>query len=258
MEDFVSAVRFREGVAWFGVFDGHGGAGTSGFASKRIPELLFASDTINPFNWRTEAQKSLSWAYTQAHEEWKTQHKDDGSTAVTVLLVACGGGAADKGGQSAGEPMLKILVANVGDSRAVLCFDDHCEDLSLDHKPTREDEKERIENLGGEIVFYKGAWRVEKILAVTRALGDVHLYPFVIPTPDFREVFVPRNQQDAKYIILASDGLWDVLTSKEASQMIRGCSALKAANILCSAALDRGSTDNITAVVIELSSLFGQ
>lgn len=82
--------------------------------------------------------------------------------------------------------------------------------LSKDHKPNAEGEKERIENLGGMVVW-AGTWRVGGVLAVSRAFGDRPLKKFVIAEP---HSCCCQLACDDEFLILASDGVWDVLTNE--------------------------------------------
>lgn len=174
---------------------------------------------------------------------------DDGSTGVSVLIVN-----------------KTIYVANVGDSRAVLCTSGgRAMEMSSDHKPSREDERLRIEKLGGKVIHY-GTWRVQGILAVSRAFGDRRLKTYVSATPEMRS----RQLQDGDdFLILASDGVWDVLSSQAAVDIVQqalsdarqetiagGKSAVgdvrDAARRLTNAAYAAHSMDNITSLVIDL------
>eukprot|EP00798_Chlamydomonas_sp_ICE-L_P017380 gene17380-23682_t len=124
----------------------------------------------------------------------------------------------------------RMWVANCGDSRAVLCRGGKALQLTDDHKPEREDEAERVEKAGGQIT----------VLLRTR---------------------------DDDFILLASDGLWDVMTNQEAAQLAIRCmsrarekgasrkAAVRvAASVLTSAAIDRGSKDNVTVVIVDLKA----
>lgn len=82
--------------------------------------------------------------------------------------------------------------------------------MSIDHKPNTREERTRIEDAGG-VVVWAGTWRVGGVLAVSRAFGDRPLKRYVIPTPDIREeVLSPADN----CLILASDGLWDVISNQ--------------------------------------------
>ncbi|VAH61767.1 unnamed protein product [Triticum turgidum subsp. durum] len=120
--------------------------------------------------------------------------------------------------------------------------------LSDDHKPDRSDERERIENAGG-VVTFSGTWRVGGVLAMSRAFGDRLLKPFVVAEPEIQEQEI---DDELEYLILASDGLWDVVSNEHAVAFVKeevGSEA--AARKLTEIAFTRGSTDNITCIVVE-------
>ncbi|KAF5836338.1 phosphatase 2C-like domain-containing protein [Dunaliella salina] len=157
----------------------------------------------------------------------------------------------------------KAWVANCGDSRAVLCRGSRAIQLTDDHKPEREDEAERVEKAGGQVLYWNGH-RVMGVLAMSRAIGDHGLRPYVIPEP---EVTVFTRAEDDDFLLLASDGLWDVMSNQEAISLAMRCSARAAekgasrkaavriaASVLTKAAVDRGSKDNVTVVIIDLAS----
>ncbi|RWW85885.1 hypothetical protein BHE74_00005406 [Ensete ventricosum] len=149
----------------------------------------------------------------------------------------------------------RIVVANCGDSRAVLCRNGAPIPLSSDHKPDREDELQRIEAIGGRVIYWDGA-RVLGVLAMSRAIGkstqsipntpllllllllllclgkmegaknmnhetgDSYLKPYVVSEP---EVTVTEREEGDECLILASDGLWDVVTNETACDVARMC-----------------------------------
>lgn len=82
--------------------------------------------------------------------------------------------------------------------------------LTEDHKPNQERERKRIEAEGG-VVIWAGTWRVGGVLAVSRAFGDRPLKRYVIACPDVRHDNLDVGEES---IILASDGLWDVVSNK--------------------------------------------
>lgn len=82
--------------------------------------------------------------------------------------------------------------------------------LTEDHKPNQERERKRIESEGG-VVIWAGTWRVGGVLAVSRAFGDRPLKRYVIACPDVRHDNLDSGEES---IILASDGLWDVVSNK--------------------------------------------
>ncbi|KAL2894083.1 putative protein phosphatase 2C 11 [Bienertia sinuspersici] len=160
--------------------------------------------------------------------EEKGQQKDAGSTASTALLVGD-----------------RLLVANVGDSRVVACRGGSAVPLSIDHKPDRSDERQRIEDAGG-FVIWAGTWRVGGVLAVSRAFGDKLLKQFVTAEPEIEE----QEIDGVDFIIIASDGLWN-----EAVSLVLDIKDAEAASRrLTEEAFSRGSSDNITCLVVRFEN----
>ncbi len=82
--------------------------------------------------------------------------------------------------------------------------------MTVDHKPNSKEERQRIEDAGG-VVVWAGTWRVGGVLAVSRAFGDRPLKRYVIATPDLRDEVLSSEDE---FLILASDGLWDVMSNQ--------------------------------------------
>mmetsp|Transcript_8416 Transcript_8416/g.21001 ORF Transcript_8416/g.21001 Transcript_8416/m.21001 type:complete len:618 (-) Transcript_8416:786-2639(-) len=157
----------------------------------------------------------------------------------------------------------KMWIANCGDSRAVLCRAGKAIQVTDDHKPEREDEAERVEKAGGQVLFWNGH-RVMGVLAMSRAIGDHGLRPYVIPEP---EITVLSRVGEDDFLLLASDGLWDVMSNQDAINLAMRClqrawekgasrkAAVRiAASVLTKAAVDRGSKDNVTVVIVDLKT----
>uniref|UniRef100_T1ITS4 PPM-type phosphatase domain-containing protein n=1 Tax=Strigamia maritima TaxID=126957 RepID=T1ITS4_STRMM len=128
----------------------------------------------------------------------------------------------------------KLVVANVGDSRGVMCdYKGNAIPLSFDHKPQTVSEHKRIIKAGGFVSIFEGAWRVAGCLAVSRALGNYPLKAdnLVSAEPDVTtfdlDVFKPQ------FMILATDGLWDKFRNEEAVIFVRS-RRVKLGSQLCS------------------------
>uniref|UniRef100_A0A8D8RUH1 Protein phosphatase 1L n=1 Tax=Cacopsylla melanoneura TaxID=428564 RepID=A0A8D8RUH1_9HEMI len=150
----------------------------------------------------------------------------------------------------------RLIVANVGDSRGVMCDSKgNAIPLSFDHKPQQMRERKRIKEAGGFIAF-NGVWRVAGILATSRALGDYPLKDkrLVIADPDILTFDLADHKP--QFLILASDGLWDIFSNEEAVNFIkqRLGEELFGAKSLTLQAYYKGSLDNITVVVINLTN----
>jgi len=144
-------------------------------------------------------------------------------------------------------------VANAGDSRCVLSTKDECVAMSLDHKPDRPDEQERIPKAGGFVIHN----RVMGGLAVSRAIGDCDFKSdglfLVIPDPEVKE---HKISSEDKYLLLACDGLFDVMQNDAACRFIKrefkkGLSCTEAAAAIGAHAVKTlHSQDNVSVVIV--------
>lgn len=158
-----------------------------------------------------------------------------------------------------------LTVANAGDSRCVLCRDGQAVDMSVDHKPTQEEERNRILKAGGFI----SDGRVNGCLALSRAIGDLEfkrsyeLGPEEQVVTAYPELKTLEVQPQDEFIILACDGIWDVLTSQACVDFVRtkiaaGLSLKAVCEALCDRCMaqdTRGSgigCDNMTVVIVKI------
>jgi serine/threonine protein phosphatase PrpC len=186
----------------------------------------------------------------------KTQLQD-GTVAVCALL--------------AGET---LIVGNVGDSRCVLSREGVAHRLSVDHKPDSAEEKKRVLDHGGSVVF-SGCWRVSHPvlpvrLACSRSIGDKRFKDVQVISALPHVCSLALSNSD-HFLILASDGIWDVLSDQVAVDIVSRALALyqldhagmpphalvkgavaAAARCLVDEACKSGSDDNCTAVVVSL------
>ena len=241
---------------FFSVFDGHGGKRAAAWAHAHLlPNLLRALGSKEEgkerhlvlSNGKTapppDLDRACVSAFLSTDREFLQQAMQrsipDGSTAVCCML------------QHGAVGSRRLLVANLGDSRAALIrADGSALALSDDHKPNRPDEQARVEATGGH-VLYAGCWRVQGDLAVSRAFGDCHLKRFgVSAEPELTAFSVGATD---RYIVLATDGLWDVVDEEQCAEVVlRAADPLHASRALCDLATARGSMDNITALVVDL------
>ncbi|RDY02091.1 putative protein phosphatase 2C 8, partial [Mucuna pruriens] len=235
----VAAEQRCGGYDFYAVYDGHGGTLVANACRDRL-HLLLAEEV------RDSAAKGLDWCQVMSSSFLKMDREigvaqDDGcgntmgSTAAVVVV-----------GKE------EIVVANCGDSRAVLCRGGVAVPLSRDHKPDRPDELERIEAAGGRVINWNGN-RVLGVLATSRSIGDHCMKPFVICEPETK--VYARTDSD-EFVVVASDGLWDVVSNKFVCDVVRGCQmrTREAATLLAEFAMARGSKDNISVIVIQLNT----
>ncbi|XP_059452305.1 probable protein phosphatase 2C 58 isoform X2 [Corylus avellana] len=233
MEDYVVS-EFRQlsdkELGLFAIFDGHLGHDVASYLQGHLFNNILKQDDF----W-TETENALRRAYRLTDDEILEKALvlgRGGSTAVTAILIN-------------GE---KLVVANVGDSRAVICKNGVAKQLSVDHEPSRE--KRLIESRGGFVSNLPGdVPRVDGQLAVARAFGDKSLKLHLSSEPD---VTIEMISQDTESIILASDGIWKVLSNEEAVNCIKNIKdAQSAAKHLIEEAVSRKSKDDISCIVVK-------
>lgn len=226
----------NSGCSFFGVYDGHGGDEAAEYCSKNLSEFLVRNSKL-----RENPGAALLKAYEKADKKFcAIANKKDiaaGTTAVSALVFTD-----------------KIVIANTGDSRAVIVRSGGATVITEDHNPGSPKETERIEALGGSVVNDDGCFRVEGVLGVSRAIGDYYLKPYVACTPDLYHL---DRTKDDLFLVLASDGLWEDLEAKDCTlilsralkkrQTIQSC-----ATAMVDLALKKGSADNVCVVVVDL------
>jgi len=153
-----------------------------------------------------------------------------------------------------------IVCANAGDSRCVMGSNSAAKALSEDHKPKSEQEMKRILAAGGFVQWD----RVDGDLAVSRALGDFtyknrpDLSPRDQKVSCHPDVSIHERLDSDDCVLLGCDGVWDVLSTTEAVDLVREIynsgeqSVVKIAEEILDVALAKGSKDNISAVVARL------
>jgi len=225
-------------LSFFGVYDGHGGVQTSEYCRDNLHVNI--AKTLHKAPDLLEAMK-IGTVHTETAVVAQAKLDRDESGAVAVYAIVSG---------------KQLYISNLGDCRAVLCRDGQAQDLTTDHKPTRVEEVARIEADGGFVEF----GMLNGDLAVSRALGDVYdgeKMKGLSSIPDFTKFYMT---DDDEFVILACDGLWDVLTSQKAVSYARRSlqqhgDPQRTSDEIVSEALRMGSEDNVTVIVIAFRSL---
>lgn len=275
MEDYAKREQLGSLGSMFAMFDGHGGKECSEFCFNKIGQFLEAefrkkfpvddikAKKLNPFG-DTDVTDFITKGFSAADKTFLEQTSESngregcraGSTAVMSIIR---GPSRDK---------LQIITANVGDSRAVMCRGGKAVRLSEDHKPNRRDEKKRIEEDGGSVLLVGESWRCtygkgwgdsrfnmphhQVMLATSRALGDRELKEsrVVSSVPEFTKHNLGREDF---FIILASDGVWDVISDQEACDLAIAHfgDPKKMASVVAQTAIEKESHDNTSAMVVQ-------
>uniref|UniRef100_A0A8C6DXC3 Protein phosphatase 1F n=1 Tax=Moschus moschiferus TaxID=68415 RepID=A0A8C6DXC3_MOSMO len=222
--------------AYFAVFDGHGGADAARYAAVHVHAAAARRPEL-----ATDPAEALRAAFRRTDEMFlrkaRRERLQSGTTGVCTLIVGN-----------------TLHVAWLGDSQVLLVQQGQAVKLMEPHRPERQDEKDRIEALGG-FVSHMDCWRVNGTLAVSRAIGDVFQKPYVSGEADTASWELTGSED---YLLLACDGFFDVVPHQEVAGLVRSHlagprgSGLHVAEELVAAARERGSHDNITAVVVFL------
>ncbi|KRX83102.1 putative protein phosphatase 2C T23F11.1, partial [Trichinella sp. T6] len=195
-----------EKVSFFGVYDGHGGACASRYASCHLHKAIAQTKAFA----EGDLVEAIKQGFLDVDKDMLENHGNlvgvAGTTAVIVMLKED-----------------TLFCGNVGDSRAVISAGGVAEPLSFDHKPVNEGEIKRIFSAGGWVEFN----RVNGNLAMSRALGDFIYKACQEKSPKEQIVtaypdVVSRSLTDAdEFIVLACDGVWDVMTNQEVVDFCR-------------------------------------
>ncbi|KAM8900267.1 protein phosphatase 1E isoform 1-T2 [Spinachia spinachia] len=226
----------QEEQAYFGVFDGHGGLDAANYAANHLHVNLVQQESFDQ-----DPIAALCGAFKVTDERFvkkaRREHVRCGTTGVVTFLRG-----------------RTLYVAWLGDSQVILVRKGQVVELMKPHKPDREDEKQRIEALGGCVIWF-GTWRVNGSLSVSRAIGDSEHKPYICCDAD-HGVFPLDGSED--YLILACDGFWDTVNPDEAVNVVSdhleentGDTTMVAHKLVASAR-DAGSSDNITVIVVFL------
>ncbi|KAK9755774.1 hypothetical protein RND81_01G049500 [Saponaria officinalis] len=225
--------------AIFGVFDGHGGPKAAEYAAENLNKNIIA-EIENKAN-EVDIEEAVKLGYMKTDSDFLEGELKGGSCCVTAFIA--------KG---------DLVVSNAGDCRAVMSRGGVAEALTTDHRPSRPDEKDRIEAKGGYIDCYNGVWRIQGSLAVSRGIGDRQLKQWVVAEPESRVIKISQNDE---FLILASDGLWDKVTNQEAVDTVRPLCidsnkpqrpSLAACKKLVDVAVSRGSLDDVSVMIVPL------
>jgi len=240
MEDAHAAVfPFNHSTtqAFFGVFDGFSGRDCAEDATTAVPKALADNLAVSGLS----ADLSAIWpkVFADADEALK-KHEYVGCTCTSVFVW-----------EFEGERYVQS--ANCGDSNVYLFRGDKAIMLNTEHKVTSAAERKRLKEEMG-IDMNVGQTRINGV-AVARALG-VHFIKEeklgIVSKPSVSTVY--KLQPDDHFLVIASDGLWDVISGQDACEMVRDLpdASAMASTLLKYAVKSTKCVDNVTVVVIRL------
>ncbi|KAJ3140921.1 Protein phosphatase 2C 1, partial [Irineochytrium annulatum] len=233
-----------KGQGFFAIYDGHAGKGAADWCGSHLHENLLKLLNDNPNKHVAEVMNDAFLLTDEQLSQKKTLFS--GCTVIVAFVRT-----EEREQRSGAKVKRRVLyTANVGDARAVLSRGGKAVRLSYDHKGSDAQEAQRIVGAGGFLVNN----RVNGVLAVTRALGDIKMKEWVIGAPYTTETVLDETDGT---LILACDGLWDVCTDQDAVDLVKETEDPQAASAqLLAHALEKCSTDNLSVLVIRLDADF--
>lgn len=290
MEDVHTYVaNFAERLDWgyFAIFDGHAGKQTARWCGNNLHslvenEILAKEEEHNPECRNKDDNNSgaalankydikdvLHNAFVKA-DELIEEEGNAGSSGCTAAVAVLRWETTDESELSKnispeqgnqfdfipGPSHRRMLyTSNVGDLRIILYRNGKPYRLSYDHKASDINEINRIRDLGGLVMKN----RVNGVLAVTRSLGDSYMKNLVTGKPFTTSTEITA---DDEFMILACDGVWDVISDLKACQFValtfnqqqqanQPYDTQAAAKKLCQLAMDNETTDNVTVMIVK-------
>ncbi|XP_013616348.1 PREDICTED: probable protein phosphatase 2C 68 [Brassica oleracea var. oleracea] len=234
-----SQVETGKGAVFVGVYDGHGGPE----ASRYISDHLFGHLMRLSKEHGGITEETLRAAFSATEEGILTLVRRTCSLKPLIAAVGscCLVGVIWKG---------TLLIANVGDSRAVLGSRSStnrsnkiaAEQLTSDHNAALEEVRQELKSLHPDdphiVVLKHGVWRIKGIIQVSRSIGDAYLKrPEFSLDPSFPKfhlterlqrpvlsaepcVYTRVLQTSDKFVIFASDGLWEQMSNQQAVEIV--------------------------------------
>ena len=263
MEDFhciKQALGKRPNLSYFAIFDGHGGKDVASFLSINLHHFLI--DEINNINFGTNDEENISniiesikSAFMKIDQNILSNENftnDVGSTATLIFIYYnnLNENILNNNNDNGNKNVERTLIcANIGDSNGYLITKSNISQITKPHKCEDTSEVQRIKGTGG--IVFQG--RIFGKLILTRTLGDKEMKKYgVIPVPDF---YTKKIEKDDLFVIIASDGIWDVINEEELYKMgnEKELSSEIFSKKIMDLAKERDTRDNSSCIVIKLN-----
>lgn len=200
----LTSTREDPNASYFAVYDGHGGSSVARYAGEHLHHRVMG----DPAYAGGDVPLALKNGFLGLDEDILSTNKHEGSGCTSVVSVLRDD---------------VVYCGNAGDSRGLLSFRGVADPLSHDHKPMNQSERKRIEAAGGFVDY----GRVNGNLALSRALGDFEFKGNVGLPPESQivtadpEVIQKQLKEDHEFMVLACDGIWDVMSNQEVVDFVR-------------------------------------
>ncbi|KAJ6849056.1 putative protein phosphatase 2C 33 [Iris pallida] len=229
----------------FAIFDGHNGVSAALFTKEHLLDHVMSAipQGLGREEWLQELPRALVAGFVKTDIDFQQKGEVSGTTVTFVVIDGW-----------------TITVASVGDSRCILdLLGGVVSLLTVDHRlEENAEERERVTASGGEVgrLNLCGGKEVGPLrcwpggLCLSRSIGDTDVGEFIVPIPHVKQV---KLSTAGGRLIIASDGIWDALSSEMAAKSCRGLSAELAAKLVVKEALrTSGLKDDTTCLVVDI------
>ncbi|KAF0919204.1 hypothetical protein E2562_028758 [Oryza meyeriana var. granulata] len=231
--------------AVFAVLDGHNGNAAAIYTRDNLLNHVLSAMPrgLSREEWLHALPRALVAGFVKTDKEFQSKGQTSGTTATFVIIDGW-----------------TITVASVGDSRCILDAQGGTVSLlTVDHRLEENvEERERVTASGGEVgrLSVVGGAEIGPLrcwpggLCLSRSIGDIDVGEFIVPVPYVKQV---KLSNAGGRLIIASDGIWDALSSEAAAKCCRGLPAeLAAKQVVKEALRTRGLKDDTTCIVVDI------
>ncbi|KAF6134957.1 hypothetical protein GIB67_037484 [Kingdonia uniflora] len=229
----------------FAIFDGHNGSKAAIYTRENLLNHVLNAIPrgLGREDWLQALPRALVAGFVKTDKEFQSRGETSGTTVTFVIIDGW-----------------TVTVASVGDSRCIL--DSRGGGLSIltvDHRLEENvEERERVTASGGEVgrLSIVGGVEIGPLrcwpggLCLSRSIGDMDVGEFIVPVPYVKQV---KLSNAGGRLIIASDGIWDAISSEMAAKSCRGLPAeLASKQVVKEALRSRGLKDDTTCIVVDI------
>ncbi|KAK4765404.1 hypothetical protein SAY86_026494 [Trapa natans] len=229
----------------FAVFDGHNGNAAAIYTRENLLNHVMTAipGGLGREDWLQALPRALVAGFVKTDKEFQRRGETSGTTATFVIVDGW-----------------TVTAACVGDSRCILVTPGSAvSNLTVDHRlEDNAEERERVTASGGEVgrLVIFGGIEIGPLrcwpggLCLSRSIGDMDVGEFIVPVPHVKQV---KLSYLGGRLIIASDGIWDALSSDTAARSCHGLPAhLAAKQVVKEALRTRGLKDDTTCIVVDV------
>lgn len=203
MED-TKYIAVTKDMFFFAIFDGHGGKDCSQYLHNNFYSLFKQ-------NLKLYSSKSMPFILNKTITDMQNilcnVYQISSGSTVNIVIICYN--------------INKTYVLNIGDCRTLIYYKNgFCEQITNDHTANIIDEQNIIKKNGGYVIKIDHVWRVNGVLAVTRAIGNFNLHNVISHHPDIFEIDMTQNE-GIKYIFQTSDGIFERYTNDEVFDLLK-------------------------------------